>query len=120
MESAHWAQQSNAGNEERSTLAVLDGTPSSIGVVRDSDFDAPDLADWEQLPKTRIIPEKRAASSPYVGGSKERPRDGRTLRRWRMAQPRRGPAYLKIGGRYFYTVGALGEFYERCKRGEIS
>lgn len=85
---------------------------------REIPMSSPDLATWDALPRTQMITEKCAACSPYIGGSDHRPRDVRTLRRWRIASPRRGPAYLKIGGRYFYTVGALREFYERCKRGE--
>jgi hypothetical protein len=46
-----------------------------------------------------------AIASPYVGGSDQEPRDIRTLWRWR--ESRRGPSFLKIGGRYFYTIGAL-------------
>jgi hypothetical protein len=42
-------------------------------------------------------------------------RDIRTLRRWR--ESRRGPSFLKIGGRYFYTIGALRDFYQRSIRG---
>lgn len=93
--------------------------PVGRQVIPELELAAPDLAEWEQLPRTRMIPEKAAAGCPYVGGSKHRPRDTRTMRRWRSALPRRGPAYLKIGGRYFYTVGALRDFYERCKRGEF-
>ncbi len=77
----------------------------------------PDLSGWEQRPKTQIISEKSAAMSPYVGGSDQKPRDIRTLRRWRKT--RRGPSYLKIGGRYFYTIAALREFFERSVRAEF-
>ncbi len=35
--------------------------------------------------------------------------------RWR--ESRRGPSFLKIGGRYFYTIGALRDFYQRSIRG---
>jgi hypothetical protein len=52
----------------------------------------PDLAAWEQRPRTQIILEKSAATSPYVGGSDQKPRDIRTLRGWRKT--RRGLAYL--------------------------
>ena len=76
----------------------------------------PDLAQWEQRPATQLVPEKSAAACPYIGGSERRPRDTRTLRRWRVA--RRGPPFRKIGGRYFYTVGALRDFYERSVRGD--
>ena len=75
----------------------------------------PDLAGWDSRPPTQMIPEKAAVACPYVGGSQAAPRDPRTLRRWREA--RTGPAFLKIGGRYFYTVAALREFYERSLRG---
>ena len=76
----------------------------------------PDLSGWEQRPKTQIISEKSATASPYLGGSDQKPRDIRTLRRWRKT--RRGPSYLKIGGRYFYTIAALREFFERSVRAE--
>jgi hypothetical protein len=76
----------------------------------------PDLSDWEQRPRTQIISEKSVAASPYVGGSNQKPRDIRTLRRWRKS--RRGPSYLKIGGRYFYTIGALRDFFARSVRAE--
>lgn len=49
------------------------------------------------------------------GGSKDKPRDIRTLRRWRTG--RRGPSFLEIGGRYFYTVQALRDLYHRSVRG---
>jgi hypothetical protein len=75
----------------------------------------PDLADWDCRPHTQRIPEKSAAACPYVGGCKLQPRNPRTLRRWRGT--RRGPSYLKIGGQYFYTIGALRDFYERSIRG---
>jgi hypothetical protein len=75
----------------------------------------PDLLEWEGRPGTQIIPEKSAIASPYLGGSDRKPRDIRTLRRWR--ESRRGPSYLKIGGRYFYTIGALRDFYQRSLRG---
>jgi hypothetical protein len=79
---------------------------------------SPDLSEWERRPRTQIISEKTAAASPYLAGSDSRPRHVRTLRRWRKSQPARGPSFLKIGGRYFYTVGALRDFYRRCVRGE--
>jgi hypothetical protein len=75
----------------------------------------PDLLEWEGRPGTQIIPEKSAIASPYLGGSDRKPRDIRTLRRWR--ESRRGPSYLKIGGRYFYTISALRDFYQRSLRG---
>jgi len=78
----------------------------------------PDLSDWEQRPRTQIVSEKAAAASPYLAGSGRQPRNIRTLRRWRKSFPARGPSFLKIGGRYFYTVGALRDFYQRCVRGE--
>lgn len=86
--------------------------------VHIADTDLPDLAEWQLRPDTQIVSEKCAASSPYLVGTGQRPRNIRTLRRWRTAQPRRGPAYIKIGGRYYYTVHALREFYQRCIRGE--
>ena len=78
----------------------------------------PDLSDWEQRPRTQIVSEKSAAACPYLAGSDRQPRNIRTLRRWRKSLPTRGPSFLKIGGRYFYTVGALRDFYQRCVRGE--
>lgn len=78
----------------------------------------PDLSDWEQRPRTQIISEKSAAACPYLAGSDRQPRNIRTLRRWRKSFPARGPSFLKIGGRYFYTVGALRDFYQRCVRSE--
>lgn len=78
----------------------------------------PDLLEWEQRPSTQIISEKAAATSPYLAGSDHQPRNIRTLRRWRKSFPARGPSFLKIGGRYFYTIGALRDFYQRCVRGE--
>jgi len=86
--------------------------------IPSSNLELPDLAEWEQRPGTQIVSEKCAASAPYLVGTGQRPRNIRTLRRWRTAQPRRGPAYLKIGGRYYYTVNALREFYQRSIRGE--
>ena len=74
----------------------------------------PDLLEWESRPSTQIIAEKSAIASPYLGGSDQNPRDIRTLRRWR--ESRRGPSFLKIGGRYFYTIGALRDFYQRSIR----
>lgn len=74
----------------------------------------PDLQEWESRPGTQIIAEKSAITSPYLGGSDQKPRDIRTLRRWR--ESRRGPSFLKIGGRYFYTIGALRDFYQRSIR----
>ena len=79
----------------------------------------PDLSDWEQRPRTQIVTEKTAAACPYLAGSERQPRNIRTLRRWRKSQPARGPSFLKIGGRYFYTIGALRDFYQRCVRGEL-
>jgi hypothetical protein len=78
----------------------------------------PDLAEWDLRPKTQMIAEKAAAACPYLGGSKQKPRDVRTLKRWRDS--RRGPSFLKIGGRYYYTIGALREYYERSVRGGMS
>ena len=78
----------------------------------------PDLAEWDLRPKTQMIAEKAAAASPYLGGSDQKPRDVRTLKRWRDS--RRGPSFLKIGGRYYYTIGALREFYQRSVRGGLS
>jgi hypothetical protein len=43
----------------------------------------PDLLEWECRPSTQMVPEKAVIASPYVGGSKGKPRDIRTLRRWR-------------------------------------
>ena len=65
-----------------------------------------------------MIPEKAAAACPYLGGSEQNPRDVRTLKRWRDS--RRGPSFLKIGGRYYYTIGALRDFYQRSVRGGVS
>ena len=78
----------------------------------------PDLAEWDLRPKTQMIAEKAAAASPYLGGSEQKPRDLRTLKRWRDS--RRGPSFLKIGGRYYYTIGALREFCQRSVRGGVS
>ena len=78
----------------------------------------PDLADWDLRPKTQMIAGKAAAACPYLGGSEQKPRDVRTLKRWRDS--RRGPSFLKIGGRYYYTIGALREFYQRSVRGGVS
>ncbi len=80
---------------------------------------SPDLSEWEQRPRTQIVSEKAAAASPYLAGSGRQPRNIRTLRRWRKSRPTRGPSFLKIGGRYFYTIGALRDFYQRCIRGEL-
>jgi hypothetical protein len=80
-------------------------------------LELPDLSEWERRSSTQIIPEKSAIASPYVGGSDQNPRDIRTLRRWR--ESRRGPSFLKIGGRYFYTIGALRDFYQRSIRGGV-
>ena len=88
----------------------------SVRIPRPTISWLPDLSEWERRPRTQLISEKSAATSPYVGGSDQRPRDIRTLRRWRKT--RRGPSYLKIGGRYFYTVAALREFFERSVRAE--
>lgn len=102
------------------------GTPAAM--LRNSRFDSdhgaaspsssPDLSEWEQRPRSQIISEKAAAASPYLAGSDRQPRNIRTLRRWRKSLPARGPSFLKIGGRYFYTVGALRDFYQRCVRSE--
>ena len=54
----------------------------------------PDLLEWENRPSTQMIPEKSAIASPYLGGSDQKPRDIRTLRRWR--ESRRGPSYLNL------------------------
>ena len=104
------------------TVDVL-STPSShptdtasTETVTGSNF--PDLAEWEALPGTRIIPEKSVLTCPYIGGSATKPRDIRTLRRWR--EYRRGPSYRKIGGRFFYEVAALREFFGRCERGRLA
>jgi hypothetical protein len=78
---------------------------------------APDLAEWDRLPRTQIISEKSAAACPYVGGSSQRPRSIRTMQRWRAA--RRGPKYQKIGGRYYYEIGALRDFYQQSVRGDV-
>ena len=75
----------------------------------------PALLEWESRPGTQMFPEKSAIASPYLGGSDQKPRDIRTLRRWR--ESRRGPSFLKIGGRYFYTIGSLRDFYQRSIRG---
>lgn len=80
---------------------------------------SPDLSEWEQRPRTQIISEKTAAASPYLAGSDRNPRHIRTLRRWRKSHPARGPSFLKIGGRYFYTIGALRDYYQRCIRGDL-
>lgn len=79
---------------------------------------APDLSEWEQRPSTQIVSEKAAAASPYLAGSDRQPRNIRTLRRWRKTVPACGPSFLKIGGRYFYTIRALRDFYQRSVRGE--
>ena len=94
----------------------LDGEKAVIVSAVFASPSLPDLSCWEQRPKTQLISEKGATACPYVGGSEQKPRDVRTLRRWRKA--RRGPSYLKIGGRYFYTVGALREFFERSVRAD--
>lgn len=78
----------------------------------------PDLAEWDALPSTRMMPEKCVLDCPYIGGISAKPRDIRTLRRWREC--RRGPSYRKIGGRFFYEVGALREFFGRCQRGRLT
>jgi hypothetical protein len=80
---------------------------------------SPDLSEWEQRSRTQIISEKAAAASPYIAGSDRQPRNIRTLRRWRKSRPARGPSFLKIGGRYFYTIGALRDFYQRSIRGQL-
>jgi len=73
---------------------------------------SPDLSEWEQRPRTQVISEKTAAASPYLAGSDRRPRNIRALRRWRKSQPARGPSFLKITGRYFYTIEALRDYYQ--------
>jgi len=83
------------------------------GVLESAEL--PDLMEWERRPGTQMVPEKAVIASPYVGGSEGHPRDIRTLRRWRTT--RRGPSFLKIGGRYFYTIQALRDFYRRSIRG---
>jgi hypothetical protein len=96
-------------------------TTDPVDCARPADtsaWDLPDLAEWDLKPKTQMIPEKAAAACPYLGGSERKPRDTRTLKRWR--DPRRGPSFLKIGGRYYYTIGALREFYQRSVRGGAS
>jgi hypothetical protein len=102
----------------------MNWSPRALGSLSTEDLlkptadnlrELPDVSAWDQRPRTQIIPEKKAAASPYVGGSDRKPRNLRTLRRWRKA--RRGPQFIKIGGRYFYTVGALREFFERSVRG---
>jgi len=98
--------------------APLDAQEQARTAVLDASL--ADLAEWEQRPGTQIVSERLAASSPYLVGSGQRPRNVRTLRRWRTAQPRRGPAYVKIGGRYYYTVAALRDFYQRSVRGELT
>jgi hypothetical protein len=99
----------DAPNLERAFAA---GQPAALGLHSG----LPDVSHWDVRPKTQLVPEKVAATSPYLGGSEQNPRDIRTLRRWRRS--RRGPAYLKIGGRYFYTIGALREFFARSVRAE--
>jgi hypothetical protein len=79
----------------------MDRDSSNQSLALDS-AELPDLLDWERRPSTQMIPEKAVISSPYIGGSEGKPRDIRTLRRWRTA--RRGPLFLKIGGRYFYRL----------------
>lgn len=104
-------------HSERRVAIPLNSWPDSDhGTVSPSS--SPDLSEWEQRPRTQIVSEKAAAASPYLAGSGRQPRNIRTLRRWRKSLPSRGPSFLKIGGRYFYTVGALREFYQRCVRGE--
>jgi hypothetical protein len=110
-----WAQTKSA-----ITVAMATTIPSSIrSEVGDVSLPSgsPDLSEWEQRPRTQIISEKAAAASPYLAGSDRRPRNVRTLRRWRKSQPARGPSFLKIGGRYFYTIEALRNYYQRCVRG---
>jgi hypothetical protein len=92
----------------------MDRDFSNQYLVLDS-AELPDLLEWECRPSTQMVPEKAVIASPYVGGSKGKPRDIRTLRRWRT--DRRGPSFLKIGGRYFYTIQALRDFYHRSVRG---
>ena len=92
-------------------------TSTDIDILTDQTTklaELPDLLEWESRPGTQIIAEKSAIASPYLGGSDQKPRDIRTLRRWR--ESRRGPSFLKIGGRYFYTIGALRDFYQRSIR----
>ena len=40
-----------------------------------------------------------------------------TLRRWRKS--RHGPSFLKLGGRCFYTIDALRDFYQRSIRSGV-
>jgi len=89
---------------------------SSVEPISAIDF--PDLAEWEALPSTRMMPEKSVLTCPYIGGSQTKPRDIRTVRRWREC--RRGPSYRKIYGRFFYEVAALREFFGRCERGRLA
>jgi hypothetical protein len=98
---------------------ISNETLPSVGDGRSTPSAAPDLSEWEQRSRTQIISEKAAAASPYLAGSNLQPRNIRTLRRWRKSHPARGPSFLKIGGRYFYTIGALRDFYQRCVRGEL-
>lgn len=79
---------------------------------------APDLAEWDQRSPTQMISEKTATAPPYLAGSELQPRNIRTLRRWRKAHPARGPSFIKIGGRYYYTIGSLREFYRRSIRSQ--
>ena len=98
------------------TTNPLLSNDGATGSVARSDF--PDLAEWEVLPGTQMVPEKGVLACPYIGGSRNKPRDIRTLRRWREC--RRGPSYRKIGGRFFYEVAALREFFGRCERGRLA
>lgn len=100
-----------------SSTTITNGTQHELGYAR-SALASPDLSEWEERPRTQIISEKTAAASPYLAGSDRKPRHIRTLRRWRKSKPARGPSFLKIGGRYFYTIGALRDFYQRCVREE--
>jgi hypothetical protein len=42
----------------------------------------------------------------------------RTLERWRVTG--RGPEYVKVGKKVFYTESALVAFVDRCKRQSTS
>ena len=79
----------------------------------------PDISEWDKRSRTQIVSEKAAATSPYLAGTDRKPRHIRTLRRWRKLVPARGPSFQKIGGRYYYTVGALRDFHQRCIRGDV-
>ena len=57
-----------------------------------------------------LHPQQFAAE--YLGQS------GRTLERWRVEG--RGPEYVKLGKKVFYTDSALEAFVEKCKRQSTS